>query len=144
MPDREALRIEGRLLGRLVLGREPEPEFVERYVGAHEFLFQEPVHGNDGAVMALAVRRPWLVPCLDSAAALVRPHALLHRKALLMAAILEASPRYAGEFLPRRTGWAGLVWLGFSAGLMTAVRVAVGIPVLILAGRGGNRQGARP
>lgn len=140
MPD--SLRVEGRLLGRLVLGREPEPEFVERYVEAHEHLFREPARGNDAAVMALIVRRPWLLACVDSAAAMIQPGALVHRKALLMAAILEASPRYADEFLPRRTTWGGLLWLGIGAAIATVCRIVIGIPVLMIV-RGGVAGGGR-
>lgn len=135
MPNSDSLRAEARVFGRLVLGWVPEDEFIERYVVSHEYLFREPARRNDDAIVSLGVRRPWLLPSLDSAAALLQPNALVHRKALLMAAILEASPRYVDEFLPRRTTWAGLAWVGVRSGVVTALRLIVGIPTLMWLGK---------
>ena len=131
----EDLRREASALGRLVLRREIESEFVDRYVAAHTHLFTEALPSREAALVAFAMRHPMLLPSLDAAAALVRPGSLLHRKGLLMAAILEASPRYADEFLPRRAGVPQLVVLCVQTGITTLVRLAIGIPLLGLVGR---------
>jgi hypothetical protein len=135
MPDQAGLKAEARVLGRFILGREPEAEFAERYAAAHSHLFKELIPPGDRAIVAFAMRMPLLVPCVDAAAARFRPGSLIHRKALLMAAILEASPRYADEFLPRTKGMAGLVWLVLWTGVVSAVQIVLGAPVLFIVGR---------
>ena len=135
MPDQAGLRAEARVLGRFVLGRDPEAEFAERYAAAHDHLFKELIPPGDRSVVAFAMRMPVLVPCVDAAAALFRPGSLLHRKALLMAAILEASPKYAEEFLPRTKGMSGLAWLVLWTGVVSAVQIAIGAPVIFIVGR---------
>ncbi len=126
----EALKAEARALGRFVLRREVEPEFIDRYAAAHAHLFTELQSPGDVALVSYAVRHERLLPCLDAAAALLRPESLLHKKALLMAAVLEASPRYAEEFLPRTRGLLGLCGLFVVLGFTTAVQVVIGAPLL--------------
>lgn len=135
-PPPDALRREARVLGRLILKREVEAEFLDRYIEAHRHLFLEPPAKGEAAVLEFAVRHSRLLPCIDGAAALTAPNSLLHRKSLLMAAILEASPRYADEFLPRRATVPGLIGLGLVVGVVAAVHVAIGLPILKLVGRG--------
>jgi len=127
-----ALREEARVFGRFIAGGPVEHEFVERYVAAHAHLPIEVRDAADERVLTFAVAHPAALPALDAASALVWPHSLLHRKALLMAAILEASPRYADDFLPRRSSWGRLVLLVVSVGLSTAYQVARGLPLLLV------------
>jgi len=134
-PHPTRLRAEAAALGRHILGRPVDSEFVERYVAAHAHLPLEARDPGDAAVLDFALAHPVFLPCLDAAAALTRPEALLHRKAILLAAILEASPRYADQFLPRTVGWPGLLGLGLGIGMTTAFQLAVGLPVLALVGR---------
>lgn len=124
------LRAEASVLGRFLVRRAVEPEFVDRYVAAHAFQFLDEHDARDRAILAWAVAHPSLLPCVDAALALRRPDALLHKKALLMAAILEASPAYVDEFLPRAIGVAGLAFLGLRLGLGTALHLAIGVPLL--------------
>jgi hypothetical protein len=131
VPD-ALLRHEARALGRFIVGGEVAGELVERYVDAHRHLFTEPQSLADLGLVAFAVAHPILLPCLDAAAALAGPDALLHRKALLMAAILEASPRHADDFLPRTRGLAGLLALLLRVGVASAAHVAVGLPALLI------------
>ena len=117
-------------MARFIVGREAPPEFAQRYLTAHQHLFRDPPEGRDAALLNLAIRRPWLLPCIDAALALRRPDALLHRKALLMAAILEASPLFADDFLPRRTGLLGLAWLAARLGAVNLLQLAIGLPIV--------------
>src|SRR6185436_3863688 len=103
-----ALHQEARLFGRFILGKPCDAEFIERYAAAHEHLFRDPPSRADASILKLAVKRPFLLPFLGAASALVARDGIFHKKSLLMAAILEASPRYADEFLPRPTGKARL------------------------------------
>jgi hypothetical protein len=140
MPERpplsdDTLHAEALALGRFIVGRPIAPALVDRYVEAHRHLFEEEADGRDRELVAFAARHPRLLPSLDAALALTRPDALLHRKALLMAAILEASPDHADDFLPRTRSLAGLVALGARVGLRSAVEVAIGLPLLAVLGR---------
>ncbi len=126
----EALRNEARALGRLILRRDVDAEFVDRYVEAHRHLLTGAQPPREVSLVRVAVARPVLLACLEAAVALVQPDSLLRKKSLLMAAILEASPRYADEFLPRPIGWVGLAFLAIRVGLGSAARLAVGLPAL--------------
>lgn len=128
----EALRLEARALGRMILRREIDAEFIERYIEAHRHLFTGPQPPRELAIVRFAAGRPLLLSCLDTAVAVTQPDSLLHKKALLMAAILETSPRYADEFLPRRCGWFGLGVLAVRIGLGTMAGLIIGLPTLWL------------
>jgi len=131
----EGLRTEARVLGRHLVGVEPAPELVERYVVAHASALTERPSARDAAWLAFALRNPRAVGPLDAALGLLRPRALPRRKLLLLTAILEATTTHAPVFLERRLPPARLVlalaWLGLVAG----ARLAVGLPLLVLVGR---------
>ena len=88
---------EGASLGRYILGRAVDAASQASYARAARELAYD---GTD-ALTAFALRRPWTIGALDGALALVRPDALLRRKLLLMAAVLETRPEYCDDFLPR-------------------------------------------
>lgn len=101
MPDDgDGLAAEGRMFGRYLVGRVPPVGVVERYVAASRTLFPAPA-APDATVVAFARRHPWSVGFLDAAAGFLRPGSLLRSKILVMAAILEATPEHADDFLPR-------------------------------------------
>jgi hypothetical protein len=131
----ESLRAEARTLGRWIVGRAIDEELVDRYAVAHAHLPLDGDGARDAALLAFALAHPRLLPALDAAAALVRPRAALHRKALLMTAILETSPQHAVAFLPHTRGWLALATLAASVGLTTAAQVAVGLPLLAVVER---------
>lgn len=126
---KDHLRVEARLLGRLVVCRAIDEEFVERYVAAHDYLMTGPQPADQVAIVAFAVRRQWALPMLEAAAAFVAPGSLLRKKALLMAAIIEASPRHADDFLPKRSSVPTLALHLFWSGVMTAILLIVGLPI---------------
>ncbi len=126
----ENLKAEARALARMILRRDVEPEFIDRYVQAHQHLMSGPQPLDQVSLVRFAIRHRLLLPSLDAAVAFVQPDAMLHKKALLMTAILEASPRYADEFLPRRRSAAGLALLLVRIGIETVLRLGVGVPIL--------------
>ena len=121
-----------------MLGTEPVPDVVDRYVAAHARLLAQRVAPRDAAVLAFLRRHPRAVGPLDAAAGLLRPRSLLRRKLLLLTAILEATTTYAPRFLERRVGpvrlVATLAWLGSIA----SARIAVGVPLLLFVERRGR------
>ena len=131
VPD-DVLAEEAWIFGRYLVGRAPDPASVDRYVAANRVLFPAPPSAEDAAVLAFVRRRPWSVGWLDGAAGLLRPGGLVRSKILLMAAILETTPEFADEFLPRQIGPVALVARLAAAGTV-AVLHALGGAVLLRA-----------
>jgi len=134
-PDDRELESEGRLFGRYLVGRVPPQELVERYQEANRVLFRGAGPGPDAAVVAFARRHPWSIPFLDGAAGLVRPASLLRSKILVMAAVLEASPAFADEFLSRAVHPVSLALRLLGLGTLAVARAAVGVLVYAVAAR---------
>ena len=134
-PEDRELELEGRLFGRYLVGRMPPPELVERYREANRILLGGTAPGSDAAVLAFARRHPWSIPFLDGAAGLVRPGSLLRSKILVMAAVLEASPAFAEEFLSRTVHPVSLVLRVLGLATLAVVRAAVGVLVYAAAAR---------
>lgn len=133
--DEAALTREGFVLGRYLVGREPAPALVARYVAASRTLFAVATTPQDRAVVAWVHRHPWSLPFLDAAAALRAPTGLLRGKVLVMAAVLEASPEHAEDFLPAAVSPAGLVWRLLVSGTAAVMQALVGLPLWAIAAR---------
>jgi len=96
---------EARIFGRYILGSEPCERAVALYA-QHRAEIDDGAAENEAHLVAYALKEPWAIPCLDAALALVQPHALLRRKLLFLAAVLEAQPEHCDAFLPReRSPW---------------------------------------
>jgi hypothetical protein len=126
------LATEARVFGRYLVGREPTPELVERYVAADRRRARPAPDGQEQALVAYARKHPWSVGPLDTAAALLRPDALLRTKLLRLAAILEASPAFADHFLPMSCSPVGTVMGLVAAGLSAAGQLLLGIVLLAI------------
>ena len=99
---------EAKVLGRYLVGRDIAEDAVALYVRASQDVTADETDEERKTVL-FAIERPWSLSAIDGALALTRPRALLRRKLLLLTAILEASPHYCAEFLPRkRSLWYGL------------------------------------
>jgi len=118
---------EGRAFGLHVVGTPPPDELLARYREACARLFPDPPDAIDAALLGFAVRHPWSVGPLDAATALLRPTSLLRAKILVMAAVLETTPRFAGEFLPHPSGRLALLGRLAVIGLVAGLRTVVGI-----------------
>ncbi len=135
--------VEARVFGRYLMGEAPSDELATRYARACATLLPRieaatPARETrDEAVVRIAVTRPWTLGCLEAACALGRPDALLRRKLLIMAAVLEAAPDRAEWFIKDRTGAAEAVWVLALAGLRSGARVFIG-GILLAFVRGGR------
>jgi hypothetical protein len=129
------LELEARVLSRYLVGRVPQGALLSRYGDAIRTLLPEPGSAPDEAVVSFVRRHPWSVSLLDAACGLALPRARLREKILVMAAVLEASPDFAEEFLPRTAGRAALLaqlaWLG----CLAAARALAGLVLLPIAAR---------
>jgi hypothetical protein len=130
------LEAEARLFGHYLLGRTPPDELIRRYADANRVLFVAAPSPRDVVAVAFVHRHPWSVSLLDAAAGLLDPGGLLRSKILLMAAILEASPSFAAEFLPRSPGTVALVARLAVLGALAVARAAIGVPLYTLVTRG--------
>jgi hypothetical protein len=119
--------VEAHAFARYLVGRMPPVELVARYEDANRVLFTAPVPVGDDAVLRFARRHPWSVGYLDAAAGLLRPGGLLRSKILVMSAILETSPAFADDFLPRSISAPRLAVQVLISGAAAVTRAAVGI-----------------
>jgi hypothetical protein len=125
------------VFGRYLLGRDGTglpAAILERYARACGLLFADVTDRRDLAVVLFARRHPWSLPFLDGASALLRPESLLRGKLILMLALLETSPDHAGAFLPAPRSWAACVTRVAARGALGALRAALGLLLLPLAG----------
>jgi hypothetical protein len=125
----DALAAEARLFARYLVGREPTPAHVERYVAANRTLFPNGLAAEDAAVLAWVRHRPWSIGPLDAAAGLLRPGGALRNRILLMAAVLETTPEFADHFLPRQLGPLALVLRVGVAGMVAVTNALLGVPL---------------
>jgi hypothetical protein len=137
-PSAEAVA-EAEAFARYLVGRPPAPALVARYVAARATLFPaEPEVADERALVAFARRHPWSVGPLDAVCALLRPTGALRSRLLVMAAILEASPAGADDFLPRDASVPALAWRLGTSGAAAVLRVLAGLVLWPVARRGGR------
>jgi hypothetical protein len=128
--------IEARIFARYLVGRVPPPDLVQRYRDASRTIWGS----DDGAaaedpLVVFARRHPWTVGPLDAATSVLRPGGVLHAKVLTMAAILEASPAFADDFLPRNVSRGALLWQLVVGGAAASLQALVGLVLIPLARR---------
>ena len=112
----DSLKREAAIFARYLVGRDIRSELASRYMQAEQCLPRKELHPLDQRLVEFAVARPWSLAPLDAACALLRPQSLLREKLIRLAAVLEASPEFADEFLPESRGLCRtllrLVWIG--------------------------------
>jgi hypothetical protein len=131
----DPLEVEARVFSRYLVGRVPRDALLARYGDANRTLLPTPGSARDEAVVAFVRRHPWSVSLLDAACGLVQPRARLREKILVMAAVLEASPDFADEFLPRTARRAALLARIAGLGCLAAGRALAGLLLLPIAAR---------
>ncbi len=87
----------------------------------------------EGALWGSMVRSRRTMAWADAGLALIRPSSVLRRKLLVMVAILEASPGFAGHFLPRRCPPQGALPVA-AAAIRGAFRGVAGVILVKLSG----------
>jgi hypothetical protein len=123
---------EAAVLGRYLVGRPPSQEVAARYADAEQQLGHAGAAANDPVVI-FARRHPrWLGP-LDAASALLRPNGVLRAKVIRMAAVLEACPDFADQFLPSQRSMFAAVAVLARVALTAGWELAAGVVVLKLA-----------
>jgi hypothetical protein len=131
MPQRSA-EAEARTISRYLVGRDCAPAMIERYTKGRALITG--ASGND-EVIEFGLRRPWSLPFLDAAAAIIPGGEALRARVLLMAAVLETSPDFATDFFPREVNRERLVMELVTSSLAAGARLAVGVPLLLLVRR---------
>jgi hypothetical protein len=131
----DPLELEARVFSRYLVGRVASDTLRARYADAIRALLPTPGVARDEALVAFVRRHPWAVSWLDAACGLVRPRARLREKILVMAAVLEASPDFAEEFLPRTAPRAALVARIAGLGSLAIARALGGLLLLPVASR---------
>ncbi len=119
---------------RYLVGRTPSPEVLARCEEAIRQRIPAPSDPSDRALWAFVRRHPWSLGPLDAAAALLRPQGYLRSRLLVMAAVLEASPEGAADFLPVDGGLRTVARLPV-LGLVAVLRTIAGLVLWPLAVR---------
>lgn len=128
-------RAEAIAFGRSLLGEAPgEPE-IARYLEAQALLFRAPPSPREERLLAFCREHPRAVPYLDAALGVLGREDRVRQGLLVMAAILETTPRHAPAFLSQEHSPAGLLLRLAGGGLLAALRVALGVPLLFVVGR---------
>lgn len=130
-----SLEQEAILYSHYLIGREPSNEMVKRYVHANQKLGIQEVDLSEKNILEFSINHPWSIPFLDAATGIIKPHSMLRKKIYTMAAVLEASPRYCGDFFPENISLFILIWNLVKHGLTAAMKIGIGIPMLIVVKR---------
>lgn len=123
------------MLARCLVGRVPSQELIDRYCEANRILLPEPASARDAALLAFVRKHPRSTPFLDAACGLLRRDGRLRSKMLILAAVLETSPEFADEFLPRTAHPIRLLASLAGQGLLGLSRVLLGMLLYPLAAR---------
>jgi len=126
---------EAQIFARYLVGRMPPADLVERYRDASRAIWSAPAPPGEEALAAFVRRHPWAVGPLDAVTSVLHPSGQLRSKILTMAAVLEASPAFADEFLPRSVSRAALAWQLVAGGAAASVLALVGLVLLPIARR---------
>ncbi len=127
-----SLRREAEIFSKYLVGEVAPERFLSRYEAAHEKISFSSATKLDRQILGLVTKVSLLLPFLDAACGVSMPGALIRRKLLLMAAILEASPRYAPYFLPESQSFPRLMLSLFRLGVFTGLKLIIGVPILFL------------
>lgn len=117
---------EARLFTRYLVGRMPPPDLIARYAEADRTIWTTPAPPHEAGLVQFVRRHPWSVGLLDAAAGLLQPSGRLHGKILVMSAILETSPVFADEFLPRTVRTPSLLLRLVAAGTAALAQALLG------------------
>jgi hypothetical protein len=134
------VEVEAIKFSRYLGAYDPPRDVLGRYADACAVLLTDGPTSTEMRLVDFCVRHPLFLPALDSAAALLRPHSLLRRKLLIMAAVLETTPEGSTHFLPRSLPLRALAALLVRSAVSTAAGVVVGVPLLLILERRGRRE----
>lgn len=126
---------EARAFSRYLLDQDPPPEIIARYIAANRTLFSEVSDDSDRELLEFVRRHEWTIPFVDAIVGLLRPNALLRRKILVTAAILEASPHFVNTFLPRSSSPLAFVLELGMCGIGAVFKIAIGLLLRPVVGR---------
>ena len=124
----DELRTECRMITRYLVGQEPPPEILERYVRANHILLVESSK-SDKHLIRYVHKHPWSLPYLDAACALLRRDCLLRNKILILLALLETSPSFVQYFLPERSSVPSTLGRLIMQGMLATGALELGISI---------------
>ncbi len=134
-PDDTVWRVEAVAFGQGLVGEEPGEAEILRYISAQPILFPDQPSPRDERLLAFCRKHPRAVAYLDAAQGVFGAEDLLRKKILVMAAILETTPRYASAFLSEDLSRTALLLRLARHGLVGVLRVLIGTPLLLVMGR---------
>lgn len=133
-PSDVDLAREARQLAQYILGQPCPPDMAERYVQAMRALDVDGANpsARGTAVARFAFDHPASLPILDAAAGLTGAAPALRDRLHVMAAILEASPRFVGEFEPAQGARARIALVVGANAAKSLLLGVLGLPLVLL------------
>ncbi|HEY8999562.1 MAG TPA: hypothetical protein VIM53_04595 [Candidatus Saccharimonadales bacterium] len=120
----DELTSEARIFSKYLLHKVPSENAVQLYAKAMQ---ANPGKVEDEAkLLQFALKHAWLLGCIDGGLVLVQPHSEVRRRIYTMLSILETTPDFAEDFLPKQRKWPYIFVVGW-AGLRGAARAVVGV-----------------
>ena len=121
--DRQAV-----IFGKYLIKKTPNSPSVKKY-GAAVKLHSKKLDNQDMRLLELIEKHPTLTPFVDAALAFVKPHSEVRPRIYLLFAILESTPEYWQEFIPKKRNPLYIFTI-FSIGVRSVFRAIVGIVVV--------------
>ena len=127
---------EAQIFTHYLIGRECPATLADRYARGTALLHAHLARTDELAVTRFVVAHSWALPLLDAGAALTGKGQLLRARLQLMAAVLETTPEFANEFLPRVAPRWRVVAVVAWCGLLAVIKALAGAPLLMAVRRG--------
>lgn len=119
---------EAHIFSNYLLRKTPSGAAVELYVKAMQANPGE-LDKSEAKLLNFALKHAWLLSCIDGGLVFVRPHSEVRRRIYTMLSILETTPDFAEDFLPKQRAW----WYAFVtlwAGVRGVARAALGVFII--------------
>ena len=119
---------EANLFCQYIVGSLPSEKVVERY---ETILHSSPVtiSSEDTKIISFVHKHPRLLGAVDSYAALFMPHSEIRRRLYILFAVLESTPEYSEQFLPKDRG-ALYLFVIAGVSIRTVFRVLLGVIIV--------------
>lgn len=91
---------EANAIANYLIKSEVDSDLISKYSNAINQL-DTSLSQEDEKLFKLCIRKPFLLPLVDSGLALIEPFSTIRKRIYVMNCILEATPKYSNHYLPQ-------------------------------------------
>jgi hypothetical protein len=121
----DELSREARIFSNYLLHKNPSEAATALYIKAMQ-ANPGKLDDSEAKLLEFALKHAWLLSCIDGGLVFIKPHSEVRRRIYTMLSILETTPDFAQDFLPKQRAWWYAFVVGW-AGVRGVVRAAVGV-----------------